>query len=192
MQLKKRFTAKSVQLLVVDLQERLLPVIAGGDLVRANARRLIQAARWLEIDCLATEQYPKGLGPTVPDIAEVYAAQAIEKMTFSAVGPESVRYWLEPDQVVVLTGIETHVCIAQTTFDLIEMGISVLLPVDAVSSRNRADHEIAITRMVQAGVIPTSTEALLFEWLGSAEHPQFKAISKMVKEFESDRSSDAK
>ncbi|MFM7128410.1 MAG: hydrolase, partial [bacterium] len=178
--------------LVVDLQERLLPVIAGGDLVRANARRLIQAARWLEIDCLATEQYPKGLGPTVPDIAEVYAAQAIEKMTFSAVGPESVRYWLEPDQVVVLTGIETHVCIAQTAFDLIEMGISVLLPVDAVSSRNRADHEIAITRMVQAGVIPTSTEALLFEWLGSAEHPQFKAISKMVKEFESDRSSDAK
>lgn len=186
MQLKNRFTAKSVQLLVVDLQERLLPVITGEKLIRANARRLVQAARLLEIDCLATEQYPKGLGRTVADIAEVYAAQVIEKLTFSAVGPEAVRYWLEPDQVVVLTGIETHVCIAQTAFDLIEMGMSVLLPVDAVSSRNRADHETAIKRMTQAGVIPTTTEALLFEWLGSAEHPQFKAISKIVKEFESD------
>lgn len=184
MQLKKRFTAKTVQLLVVDLQERLLPVISGESIVRANARRLIQAARWLEIDCLATEQYPKGLGSSVADIAEVYAAHVVEKMTFSAVGPESVRYWLEPDQAVVLAGIETHVCIAQTAFDLIEMGMTVLLPVDAVSSRNRSDHDVAVTRMTQAGVIPTTTEALLFEWLGSAEHPQFKAISKMVKEFQ--------
>ena len=183
MQLKKRFTANSVQLLVVDLQEKLLPVIAGASLVRANTRRLIEAARLLEIGTLATEQYPKGLGPTVPDIAEVLDEKAVEKMTFSAIGPEPVRYWLEPDQAVVLAGIETHVCIAQTAFDLIEMGFSVILPVDAVSSRKWADHETAISRMTQAGVIPTTTEALLFEWLGSAEHPQFKSISKMVRDF---------
>ena len=186
MQIKKRFTSTRCQLLVVDLQDRLVPVVDSPKKLLAHTRRLIQVADLLEIATLATVQYPKGLGQMVPEISEVLPQKPIEKMTFSAVGPEAVRYWLEPDMAVVLIGIETHVCIAQTAFDLIEMGFQVILPLDCISSRNLADHSTAIQRMTQSGVIPTSSEALLFEWLGSAEHPHFKAVSRMVKEFETE------
>lgn len=111
------------------------------------------------------------------------SAEPISKMTFSAAAPDQVQQGLDKSRAVVLTGIETHVCIAQTAFELLELGYEVLLPVDAVSSRHRADHNTAIARLTQAGVIPTTTEALLFEWLESAEHTAFKAISKIVKEF---------
>lgn len=180
---RKRFIAQHVQLLVVDLQERLLPVVDGHMLVEANAARLIQAAGLLDIPTLATVQYPKGLGPKVPAIAALLSAEPISKMTFSAAAPDQVQQGLDKSRAVVLTGIETHVCIAQTAFELLELGYEVLLPVDAVSSRHRADHNTAIARLTQAGVIPTTTEALLFEWLESAEHTAFKAISKIVKEF---------
>lgn len=179
----KRFTTNDVQLLVVDLQERLLPVVSGHRLVEANAARLIQAAALMEIPTLATVQYPKGLGLTVPGIAALLRAEPIAKMTFSAAAPAEVQQGLEKARAVVLVGIETHVCIAQTALDLLDLGHKVLLPVDAVSSRHRADHETAIARLTQAGIIPTTTEALLFEWLETAEHPQFKAISRLVKEF---------
>lgn len=178
----KRFTANHVQLLVVDLQERLLPVVSGHRLVEANAARLIQAAALLGVPTLATEQYPKGLGPTVPGIASLLKAEPITKMTFSAATPE-VRQALDTSRAVVLTGIETHVCIAQTALDLLDQGHTVLLPVDAVSSRHHADHDTAIARLTQAGVVPTTTEAVLFEWLETAEHTAFKSISRMVKEF---------
>ena len=180
---RKRFTANHVQLLVVDLQERLLPVVDGHKLVEANTARLIQAAALLEIPTVATVQYPKGLGPTVPAIAELLKAEPIAKMTFSAAAPAEVQQRLDKARAVVLAGIETHVCIAQTALDLLDLGYTVLLPVDAVSARHRADHNTAIARLTQAGVVPTTTEAALFEWLETAEHTAFKAISRMVKEF---------
>lgn len=183
MQIAKRFTSNRTQLLVVDLQDRLVPVVHDPKKLLAHGQRLIQAATLLEIPTLSTVQYPRGLGPMVPEIAGLLEHPSVEKMTFSAIGPEVVRHWLDPDRAVVLIGIETHVCIAQTAFDLREMGFSVILPTDCVTSRNPDDHVTAIARMTQAGVIPTTSEALLFEWLGSAEHPHFKAISRMVKEF---------
>lgn len=186
MQIKKRFTSTRTQLLVVDLQERLVPVIKNSKNLLAHAKRLVHAASLVEIPTLSTVQYPRGLGHTMPEISNLLEHPPVEKMTFSAVGPEAVRHWLDPDKAVVLIGIETHVCIAQTAFDLIEMGFTVILPTDCVGARSDFDHSTAITRMSQAGVIPTTSEALLFEWIGSAEHPQFKAISKLVKEFNPD------
>jgi nicotinamidase-related amidase len=183
MQIKKRFTSSRTQLIVVDLQERLVPVINNSKNLLAHAKRLIHAATLVEIPTLSTVQYPRGLGNTMPELVNLLEQPPVEKLTFSAVGPEAVRHWLDPDKAVVLIGIETHVCIAQTAFDLIEMGFTVILPTDCVSARSNLDHSTAITRMAQAGVIPTTSEALLFEWIGSAEHPQFKAISKLVKEF---------
>lgn len=161
-------------------------MIHGWKRVRANAIRLIQAAELLGVPTVATVQYPKGLGPIVPEVATVLKFEPIAKMTFSAVGPEEVRQRLDPARAVVLAGIETHVCMAQTALDLLSQEFTVILPLDAVSSRDRADHDAAIQRLVAAGVIPTTTEAVLFEWLETAEHPHFKAISKMVKEFQPD------
>ena len=181
----KRLVANHVQILVVDLQERLVPVIDGKELVVANTLRILEIARLLEIPVMATVQYPKGLGPMIEPIARLLSSEPVPKMTFSAIGPDAVREWINPTRAVVLVGIETHVCMAQTALDLVEMGATVVMPVDAISARNRFDHDTAILRLAQAGVIITSTEALLFEWIASAEHPQFKTVSKLVKEFDS-------
>ena len=180
----KRFLANQVQILVVDLQERLVPGIDGKERVLANTIRILKIANLLEIPTLGTVQYPKGLGQTIEPIASLLTSEPVPKMTFSAIGPDPVREWINPDFATILVGIETHVCLAQTALDLLEMGVTVLMPVDAVSARNRLDHDTAMHRLTQAGVIPTTTEALLFEWIATAEHAHFKAVSKIVKEFD--------
>lgn len=180
----KRLVANQVQILVVDLQKRLVPVIDGKERVVANTIRILKIAQLLDIPTIATVQYPKGLGQTIEPIASLLATEPIPKMTFSAIGPDPVRAWINPDRVVILVGIETHVCLSQTALDLLEMGLTVVMPVDAVSARNRLDHDTALLRLTHAGVIPTTTEALLFEWIATAEHPHFKSVSKIVKEFD--------
>ncbi|MEI7920652.1 MAG: isochorismatase family protein [Planctomycetota bacterium] len=181
---RKRLEAASVQLLIVDLQERLMPVIPHRRTVEANSMRLITASALLEIPQMATVQYPKGLGPMIGPVASILSSEPISKMTFSAIGPDPVKQWLDYNRTIVLIGIETHVCIAQTALDLLEMGLSVIIPTDAVAARKQADHDTALIRLTQAGAIPTTTEALLFEWIATAGHRHFKAISTMVKEFD--------
>jgi len=176
-------SSQRVQLLVVDIQERLIGAVRTSAGVLRQVERLIDAARLLEIPVHATEQYPKGLGRTLPSIAGRLPGEPVEKLRFSACVPE-VRDRLEMTRAVVLVGIETHVCIAQTAAELVAAGFRVVLPRDAVSARHELDHETAIARMAAMGVTVTTSEALLFEWIESAGHPQFKAISRMVKEFE--------
>jgi nicotinamidase-related amidase len=182
-QVPLRFPAGSVQILVVDIQERLMAAMPQARPVILQVDRLLTAARALEIPILATEQYPRGLGPTIEPIARHLTAPPIPKMKFSALVPELLDI-LDRNRCVVLVGIETHVCLAQTAADLTAAGWQVILPVDAVTARSVPDHETAIKRMRQFGTIVTTSEALLFEWLETAEHPQFKMISKLVKEFD--------
>lgn len=174
------FRRQSSRLLLVDLQERLVPVIPDRETLLARCRLLAQGARILEIPIDATEQYPKGLGGTLPEIAE-----------FVPLRPEKVRFsctdclgWNPPGPderfQIVVAGIEAHVCVQQTVLDLLSLGYQVQVPVDAVSSRNDLDKQVAFRRMELSGATITTTEAVLFEWCEAAGTPEFKAISKLI------------
>ena len=175
-------TALNAALLVIDLQEKLVKVMPESEKVVDNTIRLIQAAHILEVAVMATEQYPRGLGPTVENIAALIPHRS-EKMTFSSCKHAEILEQLHGRGIkhVTLAGIETHVCVAQTALDLLRMGFDVTVPADAVTSRSRIDWEFGIRRMEQAGAVLTTTEAVIFEWIGTAESPRFKEISALVK-----------
>lgn len=170
-------------LLVVDLQEKLLPAIHEGDQVLENARRMVAAAGVLEVPVLVTEQYPAGLGPTCAGLRECLAgAPAVEKTRFSACVPaitDSLTELARP--VVVVVGVETHVCVQQTVLDLLRAGYTPCVCADAVGSRRPLDRDVAIERMRQAGAVVTTTESVIFELIGEAGTELFKRILKIVK-----------
>lgn len=177
-----RLSAGNSVLLVVDVQVKLLAAIPSrAELVR-NTAFLLDVADMLDIPAFATEQYPKGLGPTVEELAKRMAPGIPAKTAFSCKGAAGLfdRIRSLNRTHVVLTGMETHVCIAQTAFDLIDDGFTIFLPVDAVGSRFRIDQETAVRRLERAGAFPTTVEAVAFEWLRDAAHPQFKSVSKLV------------
>ena len=168
------------RLLLVDLQERLVPVIPDREALIARCRLLAQGAQILSVPIHITEQYPKGLGTTIPEIVE-FAADRPAKTRFSCTeclgwlppGPE------DPFQIVV-AGIEAHVCILQTVLDLLALGYQVHVADDAVSDRIELDQQIALRRMELSGAVLTTVEAVLFEWCEVAGTTEFKAISKLV------------
>ncbi len=170
--------------LLVDVQERLRPVMSDADSVIDECARVLRAARRLDVPILVTEQYPRGLGRTVPELLEALETNpVIDKMTFSCWGSQDVRERVEElgrDQVVAI-GVESHVCVMQTTLDLIAAGKQVQVPFDAVTSRSRKVREQAIRRMRTEGAVITCVESVLFEWLVEAGTDDFKAVSKMVK-----------
>ena len=175
-----RLTAAGSWLLVVDVQETLLAKVPGAaDLVRAVGL-LIDAAGLLGVEVRATEQYPKGLGPTAPEVAGRLPSPPVAKTAFSAAGAVGRPPPGRPTVVVV--GLETHICVAQTALDLLAAGAAVFVPVDAVGSRFVADHGAAVRRLERAGAVVTTAEAVVFEWVGDAAHPWFKVVSRLVVE----------
>jgi len=180
MMLPMRLTPCSSLLAVIDVQERLLAVMPEADRIVARCSRLAEAARILGVQAVLTEQYPKGLGPTPPALAALLPPAAA-KMAFSCCGCVGFDAALAPEiSSVVLAGLETHVCVAQTALDLLARGVGVFVAVDAVTSRHTTDHEVALRRLEGAGAVLTTTESVLFEWCRSAEHPQFQAIRRLV------------
>jgi nicotinamidase-related amidase len=171
-------------LLVIDIQDRLLPAMHDGERVVRNSSILLQAAATLRVPALLTEQYPKGLGATVPQVkAAAGDSPVLEKMHFSAWSEPAIRECIvatERSQVVI-AGIEAHVCVLQTALGLAESGHRVTVVADAISSRHPDSAAIARDRMQAAGVGLASTEMCLFEWLGTASHPDFKALSRLIK-----------
>lgn len=161
-----------------------MPLIHEGNRVLEQARKLIQVARLLRLPILASEQYPKGIGPTCADIKQALRdTPIIEKLTFSGCGAES--FWpawnaFQRPQAIVC-GVETHVCVQQTVLDLIERGQSLFVLADAVGSRRALDHNLALQRMHDAGAIVTTTESVIFELLGRAGTAEFKEVLKLVK-----------
>jgi nicotinamidase-related amidase len=178
-----RLSSSTSALCVVDLQERLLPTIPTGPQVVEESSRLLDAAALLGVPVLATEQYPKGLGPTVAPIASRLATTAkTEKLSFSCCGSDAFRDCIPAAvEAIVLCGLETHVCIAQTALDLLESGLSVFLAVDAIGSRHALDHEIALRRLESAGAVLSTTEAILFEWCRSSANPAFRELRTLLK-----------
>lgn len=172
------------RLLIVDVQEKLLPLIPVAEQMIARCRRLIQAADILQVPVSATEQYPKGLGSTTPELAELLE-NVPEKLRFSSAevldwGMASAQD--EGRDQIVVAGIETHVCVLQTVLDLISHGYRVHVPADAVASRGKLDWEIALERMSCSGAVITTSESVLFEWCEVAGTGEFKQISKLITE----------
>ncbi len=178
-----RLTAEGAALLVIDMQEKLLRAVEGRDRLLVNIVRLVKAAQILGIPVFATEQYPKGLGPTVEELA-VLIPDRPAKTAFHCLGAPGIGEELAElgVQHVTLVGIEAHVCVGQTALELLRLGYAVQVPADAVGSRFTIDREFAVRRLEQAGAVVSTTEAVLFEWLGGSEHARFKEISALVKE----------
>jgi nicotinamidase-related amidase len=170
-------------LLVVDVQAKLIGAIVDHARVVWNIRRLLDAAKILGVPTAATEQYPAALGPTVPELAERLASPAA-KLTFSCGECGSIfDGWRERGVFKVLVvGIETHVCVAQTALDLLAAGFRVYVAADAVGAPGALDHDVALHRLDSAGATLTTTEAAMFEWCQAAGTPVFKEILKLVKE----------
>lgn len=179
-----RLKADATYLLIVDVQEKLFPKIRDAESLRRNITFLLDACKILEVPATATEQYPKGLGPTIPDLAAKLPAPLPDKVAFSCCAVNSMleQFRGSGRMTILVAGIETHVCVMQTVLDLLALGFRVFVAVDAVSSRYAIDHEIALRRMEQAGAILCSSEMAVFELTGQAGTPEFKQISLLVQE----------
>ena len=195
------------QLVLVDFQARLMPVLYDNHAVMANAVRLAQMAALLQVPVFATEQNPSKLGASVPELQAVLQqanARILSKMQFSAV-EEGLGEWLRPPakpvqgnarslpkhlqkpaagsqrDTVVLAGVEAHVCLLQTALDLLDDEFDVWVVTDACSSRTERNRDAAFDRLAGAGVELVTTEMVAFEWLRSAEHPEFKSVQALIK-----------
>ncbi len=181
----KRFVlnAEDTVFLVVDFQERLMPAIDRADKVLHNAGLLLRLAGLIKIPVLVTEQYPQGLGVTVPEIKEVLPEHTLfEKRLFSAFIPELEKKLVELNRPkIVVTGTETHVCVFQTVRDLVTAGYEVYVVRDAVGSRFKENYENGLALMRDLGAIITNTETVIFDLLKVAQGPVFKEMSGLLK-----------
>lgn len=179
-----RLSLDRTALLVIDVQERLLPTIFDADRVVANCAAALELARTLGIPAIVTEQYTKGLGHSAPAIAAAAAGHAtvIEKTRFSALVPE-VEALLAARRCddVLVCGVEAHVCVQQTVLDLLATGRQPFLLSDAVSAGRPDQIPPAFRRMERAGATPSGVLGAAYELLGDAAHPQFKAVLGVVK-----------
>ncbi|RKP12995.1 isochorismatase domain-containing 2-like protein [Piptocephalis cylindrospora] len=189
-----RLYPKNTAFFVCDIQERFTSLIYGFDGVVSTSQKMLKASKILNVPVVVTEQKPSALGKTVKELDVAHAVIRQEKQKFSMLIPE-VRQWLEKEKIrsVVIFGIEAHVCVLQTALDLLTLpnltqgseagGVHVLA--DAVSSTNAPEIPVAIERMRNAGACITSSESVLFQILHDADHPQFRQVSSLIKEYRS-------
>jgi nicotinamidase-related amidase len=167
-------------LVVVDVQEGFRPVIDDFTELARQAAILAQGARIMGLPVVVTEQYPKGLGPTVPEVAEhLEGVEPVAKTVFSA--PCAEGFDLQGRDQAVVCGIEAHICVMQSVLDLREQGVEVEVAADAVGSRKALNREVGLDRMREAGARVTSVETALFELLGEAGTDEFKAVQRLVR-----------
>jgi nicotinamidase-related amidase len=172
-------------LLVIDVQERLASAMppAGLGQLEKNAAVLIRAARRLALPVVATEQYPKGLGHTVPALRQLLSDAPMEKLEFSCGASQPIaRHILSSGRrQIIVAGMEAHVCVFQTVRDLLRGGFAVFVAQDAVLSRTEANREVGLRLCEKSGATLTSTEAVLFDLLGSAGTAEFKELAPLIK-----------
>jgi nicotinamidase-related amidase len=167
-------------LVVVDVQEAFRPAVLDFDRVAAGAATLVRGARILGLPVIVTQQYPKGLGATVPELAEhLDGIEPLDKVCFSAAAADG--FDLQGRDQALICGIESHVCVSQTAHDLLDRGVEVQVARDAVTSRTEENRELGLHKMESAGAIVTSVETALFELLGAAGTDEFKQVQALVK-----------
>jgi nicotinamidase-related amidase len=170
-------------LVVVDVQEGFRRAIPDFDRIAAAAATLARGAEAMELPILVTEQYPKGLGATVPEVAAALpeGTEPLAKTVFSAAAADG--FDLGGREQAIVCGIETHVCVNQTVLDLLDRGVEVHVAADAVGSRSAANRELGLAKAERAGAWLTSVETALFELLGAAGSERFKAVQKLILEY---------
>jgi nicotinamidase-related amidase len=171
-------------MLIVDIQEKLAPAILNAETAVANTTKLIHAAKHLSVPMLASEQYPKGLGRTIPTLRELLPPESLfDKTHFSCLGESGVAERLQQQQrrQIIICGMEAHVCVLQTALDIKAAGFTTIVVADAVSSRCAENYELGLARMRDVGVTIVSTEMVLFEWIGQAGTPEFRALLPLIK-----------
>lgn len=177
-------TAESSRLVIVDVQEKFIPTLPDAARMVSGCRMLIEGAKLFHVPISVTEQYPKGLGSTVKELAELCPPPVIKQefsawlaLGWPAAGEdESGRFQ------IVVAGIESHVCVLQTSFDLQSAGYRVFVVADAVASRRDSDRQTAFQRMQSAGITLVTAESVLFEWCQRSDRAEFKALSQLVKD----------
>ena len=176
------------QLLIVDVQKKLLDTMPGKDRVVAACVRLVRAARMLDVPITISEQYPQGLGPTVDPIREAFANNGfvVDKVEFSCLKSAPLRERLhelrrQGRPQVVVGGIEAHVCVLQTAMDLEAQGFEAFVAADAVGSRDKASAKRALARLLKSGADVVDSEMVLFEWLEKAGTQEFKELQALIK-----------
>lgn len=179
--MKGLLSAENCVLVVIDIQERLMPVIHQADLVFSQTQKLIDGFTILNTPVVATEQYPKGLGKTCSEILLPEHCPIIEKTSFSCLGEDLFSTTVKQKRSLVLCGVETHICVLKTALDAVNAGFDVHVVTDATSSRKIENKEIALLRMQQSGVFMTTVESILFQLMDCAGTDQFKAISRLIK-----------
>lgn len=179
-----RITRANTVGVVIDIQERLFPVMTEKNAMLEKTKTLVMGLQELSIPLLVTQQYTKGLGETIADVSTLISKFSyIEKTSFSCYDEPSFVSALEDYEPtnVIITGIESHVCVLQTAIDLKAAGYNPIIVWDAVSSRNKSDKKIALERLRYEGIMITTSESILFELIKSAKTPEFKAISRLIK-----------
>lgn len=171
-------------LIVIDEQPSFMQTVWEQERVLRRSEFLICVASVLGVPALATEQYPSRMGPTNEALAP-YLERPEAKMTFSCCGsaPFMDRLRATARKQMILVGVETHICVSQTAVDLLNEGFHVMVCPDAVSARTIEMHKLGMERMRDSGVLPIHTESVAYEWMGTAEHPNFRDALKIVKEF---------
>lgn len=172
-------------LLIIDVQEGYRGHTLEHDRMVRSVRRLLEAAKLMRVPVIATEQYPKGIGHTQPEVAEGFPAdcRVIEKMSMSCCGEPAFvdRLRALGRKQVVLCGIEAHACVNQTGHDLLDRGYTVHVPYDAISARFESDLRVGWEKLIGSGAVPSTVEMVCLEWVRSAEAPEFKAIHRLIK-----------
>ena len=187
--MRKRLSSAKTALMVCDLQEKFRTRILGFDAVVESSRVLIEGCKAMNMAVVVTEQYPRALGYTVPELGVGNSTgggnvPVFAKTKFSMMSPEvddELKKCAPGIESVLLCGIESHVCVYQTAMDLIDRGIDVHVVVDAVSSQRDADRSVGITSLQALGCSLSTVEMALFEMLGDSTHPTFKAVSNIIK-----------
>jgi nicotinamidase-related amidase len=182
---KNTLDAAHTTLVIIDMQEGFRSVISDFAETAARIALIAHAAQLLKVPLIITEQYPRGLGHTANEIKAVLPddVNVIEKTSFSSCGAQPFEAELERTQAlhILICGIEAHICVNQTTHDLLERGYRVHLLTDCINARSVHDKEIGLAKMQQSGALPSSTELALFELLRDSKHEQFKAIQNLIK-----------
>ena len=177
-----KLSSKVNALIIIDIQEKIIRPIFNKDSIIKNIKKLINAYQILEENIFISEQNPLKLGATIPELLPKNGFKKIDKMEFSLANVEDFLKELKNKKItnLIVCGIETHICIQQTVLDCLQKGFKVILISDAMGSRNRVDHEIALQRMIHAGAIITTTESIIFELCKTADRKEFKEIRNII------------
>jgi len=177
-----KLLSKVNALLIIDIQEKIIRPIFNKDSIIKNIKKLTNAYQILEKNIFISEQNPRKLGGTIPELSNLAGFRKFEKMEFSLAKLEEFLKELKDKKIsnLIVCGIETHICIQQTVIDCLQKGFEVILITDAMGSRNRVDHEIALQRMTHSGEILTTTESIIFELCKTADRKEFKEIRNII------------